>query len=193
MSKNLSNLLIFVVGAAIGSAATYFYANEYHKKRADKEIEEMREYYIGRYDHEEQEEENNDKPKEENIRDYKISLEGWEYVDYSHKATEDEEEEEDDSVDKPYVIPYEEFGELGYREMSLNYYADGVLTDEDDNPIEDIKGTVGAGFYKHFGEYEEDSVYVRNDSVKVDFEILYDTRNYYDIYQDFRRISVEDE
>ena len=190
MSKNLSNLLMFVVGAAIGSAATYFYVNEYHKKRADKEIEEMREYYVGRYDHEE---ENNDKPTEEDIRNYSNALEGWEYVNYAHQRTDDEEKEESDKVDKPYVIPPTEFGELGYREMSLNYYADGVLTDEDDNPIEDVDDAVGSGFYKHFVEYEEDSVYVRNDSVKVDFEILYDTRNYYDIYQDFRRISVEDE
>ena len=191
MNKNLSNLLIFVVGAAIGSAATYFYVNEYHKKRADKEIEEMREYYVVRYEH--GEEENSEEPTEEDVRNYSNALEGWEYVNYAHKITDDEEKEETDRVDKPYVIPPKEFGELGYREMSLNYYADGVLTDEDDDPIEDVVDTVGSEFYKHFGEYEEDSVYVRNDSVKVDFEILYDTRNYYDIYQDFRRIPVEDE
>lgn len=191
MNKNLSNLLIFVVGAAIGSAATYFYVNEYHKKRADKEIEEMRDYYVGRYEHDE--EENNEEPTEEDVRNYSNALEGWEYVNYAHKITDDEEKEETDRVDKPYVIPPKEFGELGYREMSLNYYADGVLTDEDDDPIEDVVDTVGSEFYKHFGEYEEDSVYVRNDSVKVDFEILYDTRNYYDIYQDFRRIPMEDE
>ena len=32
-----------------------------------------------------------------------------------------------------------------------------------------------------FGEYEEDSVFVRDDERKIDYEILADTRNYHDL------------
>ena len=60
-------------------------------------------------------------------------------------------------------------------------YADGVLTDDWDHPIEDVEGLVGVESLTHFGEYEEDSVYVRNDRYKTDYEILKDLRNFSEI------------
>ena len=69
-----------------------------------------------------------------------------------------------------------------YETVSLTYYADGVLTDEFGNVIEDVEGMVGKESLTHFGEYEEDSVFVRNDSLKTDYEILRDTYNYSDTY-----------
>ena len=82
---------------------------------------------------------------------------------------------------KPYVIRPEEFGEEDYETVSLTYYEDGVLTDEYDEPVEDIDDTVGADFFTHFGEYEDDSVFVRNDEQEIDYEILKDTRKYSDV------------
>ena len=37
---------------------------------------------------------------------------------------------------------------------------------------EDPTGIVGDDFKKHFGEYEDDCVYVRNDNLDIDYEIL---------------------
>ena len=94
-------------------------------------------------------------------------------LDNSEIINENSYASSDETNDKPYVIPPEEFGEMeGYVQSSLTYYADRVLTDEDDNVIDDVDGIVGADFYKHFGEYEEDSVFVRNDGKKHDYEIL---------------------
>ena len=45
---------------------------------------------------------------------------------------------------------------------------------------------VGLESLDHFGEYEEDTVYVRDDSKKVDYEILRNTEEYYDLYPDER-------
>ena len=52
--------------------------------------------------------------------------------------------------------------------------------DEDDSPIVDIEYLVGEDSLDHFGEYEDDSVFVRNDDLKTDFEILLDEASYYD-------------
>ena len=83
---------------------------------------------------------------------------------------------------KPYVIPPDEFDELdGYEVISLTYYADGVLTDDYNEPVEDVENTVGSDSLTHFGEYEDDSVFVRNDNLKVDYEILADMRKYSDV------------
>ena len=48
--------------------------------------------------------------------------------------------------------------------------------------ISDVDNVVGKDSLSKFGEYEPDSVYVRNDREKTDYEILADTRCYSDIY-----------
>ena len=53
-----------------------------------------------------------------------------------------------------------------------------MLTDTYDNVIEDVEGTVGKKSLKHFGEYEEDSVFVRNDDLETDYEILLQPDDY---------------
>ena len=62
-----------------------------------------------------------------------------------------------------------------------NIPADGVLADDMDEIIEDVDEVVGEDSLNHFGEFEEDSVYVRNDERKCDYEILRDNRNYADV------------
>lgn len=61
--------------------------------------------------------------------------------------------------------------------------ADGVLLDDMNEIVDDIEETVGEDSLEHFGEYEDDSVYVRNDAKKCDYEILLDQRNYQEIFE----------
>ena len=86
------------------------------------------------------------------------------------------------SDERPYGIEPEEGGEAGYRTVSLNYYDGGVLTYENDDVIENVDEIVGKDSLSHFGEYEDDTVYVRNDKQRIDYEILADTQKYSDIY-----------
>ena len=64
-----------------------------------------------------------------------------------------------------------------YQSESLTLYACGTLTDDFDNPIEDVPAMVGDAL-DHFGEYEDDSVFVRNDQYKCNYEICKDVRTY---------------
>ena len=80
-----------------------------------------------------------------------------------------------------YVISPEEFGNNDYDAESLNYYADGVLTNSWDEVIEDVDGFVGEDSLTRFGEYEDDCVYVRNEVLQTDYEILLDERKFSDI------------
>ncbi len=69
-----------------------------------------------------------------------------------------------------------------YTQISLVYYAgDGVLADDEDEVVEDIEDTVGEDFAEHFGEYEDDSVFIRNDRLRCDYEILRDNRSFSDV------------
>ena len=73
---------------------------------------------------------------------------------------------------EPYTITPDEFGELdGYDCEYLTYYSDCVLTNEDDEVIEEPYSIIGDAL-NCFGEYVDDSVFVRNDRDKCDYEIV---------------------
>ena len=93
-----------------------------------------------------------------------------------------------------FVIAPEDFGENPeYKQVSLTYYAgDQVLADEDNTIIRDPEKIVGEDFESHFGEYEEDSVFVRNERLHCEYEILRDLRRYIDVEPDDSE-SAEDE
>ena len=85
--------------------------------------------------------------------------------------------------DGPYIIPPSDFGEDDeYEVITLVCYADGVITESDNGEIvDDVEGAIGdCDVRAHFGEYEDDSVFIRNEERKVDYEILRDTDNYYE-------------
>ena len=85
-------------------------------------------------------------------------------------------------ADKPYIIKPNEFGEQDYDEVTLVYYADGKFTSYDTGDlmdefeIEDAIGDIDPSVY--FGDYEEDSVFIRNDERGIDYEVLRDEDPY---------------
>lgn len=98
------------------------------------------------------------------------------------ESTDNAEEETD--YEKPYVISPLEFGDKedeGYTTVSLMFYSDGLLADDMGEVIENIDETVGVDSLNHFGEYEDDSVFVRNDRLKIDYEILLNNKKLVDV------------
>lgn len=87
---------------------------------------------------------------------------------------------------KPYILEPDQFGdEPDYEQISLVYYADGKLADEDDDLVENIPFILGSEWQERFDKYDEDVVYVRNDARRCDYEISRDYREYVnDILED---------
>lgn len=163
-------VLAFTLGAAAGSFVTWKIVKTKYEEIARQEVEEVRAVYEKKKKAE-QEEKKTKKEYDELINKYAPVPE----------AFTTEGKEGPNEMDEPYVISPAEFGDQdGYETESLTYYADGVLTDEYDEPIEDIDEMVGVESLDHFGEYEDDSVFVRNDNRRTDYEILLDTRRYSD-------------
>lgn len=188
--NNGAIFIAFSLGATIGSVVTWRVLKNKYEQIAQEEIDSVKEVFSRRQA--ELEAKNGDQEsittarkieEKPSIRDYAAKLQEQSYVNYADIAKSDDEEEE--TMDKPYVIEPEEFGEEdGYKVKSLTYYADGVLTDERDKVINDVDSLVGLDSLNHFGEYQDDSVFVRNDGLRTDFEILADTRNYSDVIAD---------
>jgi hypothetical protein len=177
--------MMFVLGVAVGSVVTWRYVEKKYKQIAQDEIDSVKEVFSKReaeFTENAEARIKADNAKEKpNVVEYTAWLHKQGYTNYSDMVDEKPEEvkEESMSVDKPYVIAPEEFGELDdYETISLTYYADQILADDNDVIVDDVEDVVGFDSLNRFGEYEDDSVFVRNDRLKCDYEILLDQRKY---------------
>lgn len=83
----------------------------------------------------------------------------------------------------PYVVPLDEFseGEKSYDKISLTYYDEtDVLCSENNDVVEDPMELLGVDWMGRFGDGSGDRnvVYVRNDNLEADFEVVLDHRSY---------------
>lgn len=190
MNRKLSNVLLFTAGVAVGSLVTWRYFKSKYEVVED-EIEEKTEEAEGKSEEDDPEVlESKMSYKKPPLKEYVKMVEDNGYMPKTHMEEVEEEiangEWDDKDVYEPYIIRPDEYGELhAYETLSLNYYADGVLTDELDNPIEDVESLVPADFADHFGEYEDNVVHVRNDNLECDYEILRDLRKFTDVVGEY--------
>lgn len=181
MNKGWIAVLSFSIGAAAGYTVTKKALEEHYAQLAQEEIDSVKERF-----RQLSKEAKPDETKTEDEPQKPTEEERREYVHYA-KNLGYTQEEEPAPLMEPRVISPDEFGELReYDKISLTYYSDKVLTDENGKPMsaDDIERTIGADSLKHFGEYEDDSVFVRNDQLKVDYEILLDENRYSDVLTD---------
>lgn len=189
MNSKFTVFALFVIGAGIGSVTTWLLIKKKYEQLTQEEIDSVKEVFLNRKpiiddsesidDIQEPQKKTEDKP---DIIEYTKKLKEEGYINYSNVVPEKKKQEELETMDKPYIIPPEEFGAFDdYEAISLMYYEDQVLTDDDDEPVYEIEDTVGYDSLTRFGEYEDDSVFVRNDRLKCDYEILMDHRKYSDV------------
>ena len=181
--NTLNKALWFAAGVAMGSVVTWKLVKTKYEQMAQEEIEFVKERFEKKYGEVKENTSDdimlpgyNEKPS---ISEYASMLDELKYS----KEAKTENEEDENMEDEPYVISPDEFDEHeDYEVETLTYYADGVLTDWYDEPIEDVEDYIGKDALNRFGEYEKDTVYVRNDIHKSDYEIQRDNRNYADVY-----------
>ena len=194
----MKNLLYFVAGAAIGSVVTWKLIEKKYKDLADEEIESVIETFKNRKpritkDNVKETVEkviNKYKEPKEIVEDIvtaeRYSIENEEEIDEDDESNYTVNIDNDIEVVTPYVITPEQFGEYNeYGTKTLTYYADNVLTDEIDNPItsEEMVTMIGPDALDHFGEYEDDSVYIRDEMNEMDYEILKSEKTFSEIQE----------
>ena len=207
---SMNNIISFSMGMLFGGAISYYYVKKKFNDGYQEEIKNIKETLKKEKENKVDKHIENDIMDTEAIYDnLKSSGETEEeltkYNDVVEKTnynrlyeTEDEDEDENENNDdsklkvvenenpiaKPYVISPDEFEQNyddDYITITFIYFADGVLTEDDYTIVDNIEETIGSESLNHFGEYEDDSVYVKNECRKRYYEILLDDRNYYDI------------
>jgi hypothetical protein len=98
---------------------------------------------------------------------------------------------------KPYIISLDEFSEehnMDYQKLTLKYYEeDDVLADERDQPISNPKKLAGPHYATGFGIVGDDPniLYIRNDEIDVDFEIVLDKRSFMEVVYGYGNPKTE--
>lgn len=179
----MKQVLYFCLGAVVGGALGYYLTKRYYEGLIDDEIESVKEAYK-----ESEDSEARYKKAVEAMKEYGApggSYNNAERLDLEERTDDeflDDETVEDinpfpgEKVDEPYVITpdsyHEEFTDVVDKE-TLTYWAgsDTLVTDEDEELV--IEDMVGRECLGRFGEYESDTVYVRNERLGMDFEIVY--------------------
>ena len=175
MNRNVLYFVTFALGVVTGALVTRQFAKNKYEQIAKEEIASVKEVFAKQEKTRVDFSENNPEPKptlEEQRQAYKQLLNNTNYISPEEKK----------QPTLPYVISPDEFGELDdFERFTLTYYKDGVLVDEVGDVIHDWLDLVGPDYFDHFGDFEDDAVYVRNPKLKRDYEILYDERNYEDV------------
>lgn len=185
------NFAMFMAGATVGAAGAWLYCKRYYEQIAQEEIDSVKAAFAERkpdiMKNTNSAENNKDDNKQKanmaklkpDLVDYAAKLQAEGYTNYSAHSEKNNKNEEDETVvEKPYVISPDEYGDCEYTTISLTYYSDGTLADDEDEIVDNVEDTVGADFAEHFGDYEMDSVHIRNDRRRCDYEICKDNRTY---------------
>lgn len=80
-----------------------------------------------------------------------------------------------------------------FNEITLTYYQDGVIADDDDVVFEDSERYIGTDSLKHFDEGKESVIYVLNSENETVYEILWSNRSYKDILEEKPYLRMEDD
>ena len=165
-------ILIFAFGAAVGSVLTWRYIQ--NKTPMEQETENR----------DGQDAEATDDENYTSAPYYGGALPKTDGISVMPCKEETEEQMEQKKM-LPYIISPDIFGDRedeDYEMITLKYYeGDDVITDEDDNVLEGVTSIIGDDVIQHFGEYEDDTVFIRNDILKCDYEVLRIDESYSDV------------
>ena len=202
MNNKVFGAIIFTSGAIIGSLVTWKVIKTKYEDIAQEEIDSVKEEYTRlmvsmkkklndsvTYKDDNNEDDRSEKDTD-NIDDSIMT--NYNEIVKSYRSSDDEEntqnekegeekEEDNDGVSymaAPYVISPDDFGSVpGYNVEPLDYFADGILADGWGVEL-DIAETIGEDAINHFGDYDDDVVYVRNEQTKLEYEVTRDPRTY---------------
>ena len=202
MSKSIVvGILSFIGGAVISGALTYKYVmvkNEVtQEKKAEAIKAQLEAYYENKYDEKKPADKiNADDTSEElihvepmNTAKSPYNMDKKDYSKYQKVVERYMPKEE-----KPTNIEQEEVTfeivdsnnmEEDWDVLGFTLYSDGIVTDENDDPVEDISEHIGDTLY-FFDKQAGSLMYVKNNHLQAYYEISYEEYTYAEAHLDDR-------
>ena len=195
------DLIIFVAGCAVGGVGASLYLKDVYRRYAQEEIDSvidrerhLREEMSSKQQADVVEDSTEDRIEQaqeaaksnankSSITEYANVIEKEGYKDYSAISKPEPKEEKPVKEEPISYIPPSEFGaEDEYEQIELTYYADGILADDEGEVVSDVAASVGWEFDEHFGEFEETTVYVKNDTMKAYYVVAMSEDEYAEVF-----------
>lgn len=189
----MNSALYFIAGSAIGAGVTYLVCNSIYRKKLKQTEDELFERY-NKYEFKKVEHEVSNAPVEQTVEPKNNLKETYGKIlnNYVRPSVTPEPVRKPVNNFGPYVIHEYEAGEK-VDEKGNKYkiedtwinYTNNVLVDAQGNVLsyDDICHYIGGDFEDYFGSFEgEDDtrLYIRNDELKIDFEIYNCDEEYHD-------------
>lgn len=211
MKNKLLYLAAFSIGATVGSVVTWYAVKKKEEQRADDEINSMKEYHAKQIKHYKEDlaaaqeyidneidhvpaQEASIFGPEKEVEEIEEEIAKGERTDYTkfHNIRPVTEEPKVIDPEEPYLLDSaDEYGDDEDFDTEVLYFtADEILTDMDGHIIEDVASMVGVEALGMFGDEalecfgDEDSVYVRNERLGCDYEILRSPDTYDVLFSD---------
>lgn len=177
------NILIFVMGALVGAFAVSLYYN----REVDIFDEEDG---INEVDHGLEDGDVIQNDKQEDRRVLVMNKDIYKKVATNYSKTSDMiasvKSQLNETPSRPYIISVEDFNECDreYEQETLMYYqGDETLLDESEEIISNVNELIGDEALLNFGKNSDDPdvVYVRNEKLTMDYEIIRQEGSYSEI------------
>jgi hypothetical protein len=176
------------VSFAIGGISGFLFANHVLKEKYDKIVEEevesikasFRKYQIDQEAEKESEEE-----IEAVKQEYEELVDNLGYDTISEDMIEEIPEPNENEVHH-MIISEDQFGKIeDYETITLLLLQDGVMVDDDYDRMsdEEIQWAIGDVDLKAFAKSDAETMYIRNNRIKVYYEIVKDDQTYAEIVQ----------
>lgn len=189
-----NEIVAFAIGALLGGVSSYYICKSYfdeqikkefakdkkEKEKAEKEEKKKKEDWekvkenVSKNSREENPKKQSYKGEKGSIDEYLNTVRHNSYIPPNAPIRPSEDTKTDIKI-----IPPDEIGDdENYDVISLTYYAKAdLVADELDEfqSAKEIKDMIGEDWIHHFGEYDEDSVCIKNDVNKAYYEVLLST------------------
>lgn len=193
----LVNVMCFIAGVGSGFAIGYVVLNKKYENKLNQGLQDIREAYtstkpepVEKKETAEIPEKKQEAPQPEVKKEQTVVtnagslLEPEEPISYDRFCKEVPDEPVV-SYKEPYEITYDEFATVGYQIRSLLYYPkQNIVTeyfegqDPDEKKVNNPSALIGVDALCSFDNSEDDTIYVRNDDLKADFEIQISAKTY---------------
>lgn len=170
----------FIAGVLSGVAAAGYYFHKRYEERLDEEVRSVKESFGRVYSYKGSHPDNDEKTDisvtdDDSIIKREVDTSKTDYTKYFENpditdeiAVIDEVETPEEDLapgEAPYVIDdYEYMQDEESTRIELLYFDDGLITDENWDPVEDLSRVVSKKDLEEFVKSDEDSIYTRSDA-----------------------------
>ena len=179
-----NTILLFFAGVGVGYGLCYLVLKKRFEERLDAQTEAMNQAFdreLRERGFEITAEPLNERASTPDAKIFRSEIKKHNY-DSFFKATEEGKEAPEASespkeggIVEPYIISAQQFATDGILEkVTLTYYINADLVCEEDELVDDPNSIIGYDFMNHFHDDEEGVVYVRNEKLGTDYEVILD-------------------